>query len=158
MKVLFLHGLESTPGGKKPACFLEAGHEVINPALPAGDFEGSVRIGQAAYDEGQPDLVVGSSRGGAVAMTLEIGDTPLLLVCPAWKKWGNATSVKPDTIIMHSQADEIIPYAYSQELLEASPGARLVEAGADHRMADSNTLAIMVRLGADLVGSGDTSR
>lgn len=116
MVILFLHGLDSTPGGKKPSYFAEHGHRVLNPALPSDDFARSLAIAQAVYDERRPDLVVGSSRGGAVAMNIASGDTPLLLVCPAWKKWGEATSIKPGTVILHSVNDEVIPYAFSQEL------------------------------------------
>ena len=44
MKVFFLHGWTSVPGGRKPTHLNEHGHEVINPALPDEDFEESVRI------------------------------------------------------------------------------------------------------------------
>jgi len=42
------------------------GHEVINPKLPDEDFAEAVRIAQAEFDQHQPAVVVGSSRGGAV--------------------------------------------------------------------------------------------
>ena len=38
MKVLFLHGWNSVPGGVKPTYQKGHGHEVINPALPHEDF------------------------------------------------------------------------------------------------------------------------
>jgi len=44
MRILFLHGWTSTPGGKKPTFLNDHGHEVINPALPDDDFEEAVRI------------------------------------------------------------------------------------------------------------------
>ena len=50
MKILFLHGWTSTPGGKKPTFLKDTGHEVLNPALPDEDFEEAVRIAQAEYD------------------------------------------------------------------------------------------------------------
>jgi hypothetical protein len=34
MKILFLHGWKSVPGGLKPSYLIRHGHEVINPALP----------------------------------------------------------------------------------------------------------------------------
>ena len=40
MKILFLHGWTSVPGGLKPSFLKEHGHEVLNPALPDEDFEG----------------------------------------------------------------------------------------------------------------------
>ena len=39
MKILFLHGWQSVPGGVKPTYLAEHGHEVINPDLPDEDFE-----------------------------------------------------------------------------------------------------------------------
>ena len=92
MKILFLHGWTSTPGGRKPTFLREHGHEVINPALPDDDFEESVRIAQARHQQHDPDVVVGSSRGGAVAMNIDSGDTPVVLLCPAWKTWGRVTA------------------------------------------------------------------
>ena len=83
MKLLFLHGWTSTPGGRKPTFLNDHGHEVINPTLPDDDFDESVRIAQAEFDQHHPDVVVGSSRGGAVAMNIDSGDTPLVLLCPA---------------------------------------------------------------------------
>jgi hypothetical protein len=156
MKILFLHGWESSPGGKKPSYFAEHGHDILNPALPADDFEVAVQVAQEAFDKGRPDLVMGSSRGGAVAMNLRIEDTPMLLICPAWKRWGSAKSVKAGTVIMHSPTDEIIPYAFSQELVAASPpaGVRLVAAGVDHRMAAPEVLSAMLKLAEDLQPHG----
>jgi hypoxanthine phosphoribosyltransferase len=43
---------------------------------------------QAEFDQHQPDVIVGSSRGGAVALNINSKDTPLVLLCPAWKNWG----------------------------------------------------------------------
>ncbi|MHB0960095.1 MAG: hypothetical protein ACYC0X_19830 [Pirellulaceae bacterium] len=57
MKILFLH--DWTPGGSKPSCLKDHRHDVLNPALPDDDFEAAVRIAQAEYDQGKPDVVVG---------------------------------------------------------------------------------------------------
>ncbi len=67
MRVLFLHGWTSVPGGVKPTYLKNACHEVINPSLPDDDFDESVRIAEAEYNGHRPDVIVGSSRGGAVA-------------------------------------------------------------------------------------------
>ena len=76
MKILFLHGWHSVVGGVKPTYLKDAGHQVINPALDNDDFELAVRAGQAEYDEHHPDVIVGSSRGGAVAMNINSGEHP----------------------------------------------------------------------------------
>jgi hypothetical protein len=147
MTILFLHGWQSVPGGVKPTCLAQHGHEVINPKLPDEDFEAAVRIAQAEYDRHQPDVVVGFSRGGAVAMNLGSGDTPLVLLCPAWKKYGTVKTLKPGTTILHSRADNVVPFADSEELVRTSglPATALVEVGSDHRLADPEPLAAMLR-------------
>src|SRR5205823_6127239 len=119
-KILFLHGWRSKVGGVKPTYLASQGHEVLNPALPDEDFEAALRIAQAAVDRHCPDVIVGSSRGGAVAMNLRAGSIPLILLCPAWKHWGTARRVQPGTVILHSEADDVIPIEDSRELLGAS--------------------------------------
>ena len=52
--------------------------------------------------------------------------------------------MKPDTVILHSRADDVIPYADSEELAENS-GAVLIEVGSDHRLAAPEPLAAMLR-------------
>lgn len=146
MKILFLHGWNSVPGGVKPTFLASHGHEVINPALPDEDFEAAVRIAQAEFDKHQPQVVVGSSRGGAVAININSGDARLVLLCPAWKRWGTAKTVKAVTVILHSQADDVIPFADSEELVRTSglPASALIEVGSDHRLADPEPLAAML--------------
>jgi alpha-beta hydrolase superfamily lysophospholipase len=118
----------------------------LNPALPDDDFDAAIRIAQAEFDRHRPEVVVGSSRGGAVAMNINTGTTPLVLLCPAWKRWGTAKTVKPGTIILHSEADETIPFADSQELLRNSglPESALIVVGHEHRLADPESLVKMV--------------
>jgi alpha-beta hydrolase superfamily lysophospholipase len=146
MKLLFLHGWTSVPGGRKPTYLADHGHTVLNPKLPDDEFDEAVRIAQAEYDQGQPDVIVGSSRGGAVAMNIESDDTLLVLLCPAWKKWGTATTVMKNTTILHSRADDVIPFKDSEELIANSglPAEVLIEVGSDHRLADPERLAKML--------------
>jgi hypothetical protein len=146
MKVLFLHGWQSVPGGVKPTFLARHGHEVINPKVPDEDFEEAVRIAQSEFDKHQPDVVVGSSRGGAVAMNLRSESARLALLCPAWKKWGTAKTVKPGTVILHSRADDVVPFFHSEELVRNSelPVSALIEIGRDHRLADPEALEAML--------------
>jgi alpha-beta hydrolase superfamily lysophospholipase len=146
MLILFLHGWQSTPGGIKPTYLKDHGHEVLNPALPDDDFDAAVRIAQAEFDRGKPDVVVGSSRGGAAAMNIDSGDTPLVLLCPAWKRWGTATTVKPGTVILHSPADDVVPFSDSVELMRNSrlPESALIVVGHEHRLANDESLAKML--------------
>jgi alpha-beta hydrolase superfamily lysophospholipase len=146
MKVLFLHGWQSLPGGVKPTFIRHHGHAVSNPKLPDEDFTEAVRIAQAELERHQPDVVVGSSRGGAVAMSLESKNARLVLLCPAWKRWGMVKHVKSGTVILHSRADDVVPFADSEELVRNSslPVTALIETGTDHRLADPEPLKKML--------------
>ena len=146
MKLLYLHGWNSTVGGVKPTYLRSHGQEVIEPELDHEDFEAALRTAQAAFDQHQPEIVVGSSRGGAVAVNLDSGPARLVLICPAWKKWGRANTVKAGTQILHSRADDVVPFADSVELISMSrlPETALIEVGQDHRLADLEPLEALV--------------
>ncbi len=75
------------------------------------------------------------------------GAAKLVLLCPAWKKYGTAKTVKANAVILHSRADDVIPFADSEELLANSglPRELLVEIGTDHRLAEPEPLARMLR-------------
>ena len=169
--ILFLHGWQSIPGGVKPTYLKDHGFEVINPALDDDDFEVAVATAQAEFDKHQPQVVVGSSRGGAVAMNINISNanfayanfdipvlksqvamnintcnTKLVLLCPAWKKWGVAKTVRPGTVILHSRSDDVVPFSDSEELVASSglPPETLIEIGNDHRLADGSSLSVLL--------------
>jgi hypothetical protein len=147
MRILFLHGWHSVVGGVKPSFLKDSGHEVLNPALDDDDFALAVRVAQTEYDRHTPEVVVGSSRGGAVAMNIDSRNTPLVLLCPAWKNWGAVSTLKPNSVILHSRQDDVIPFEDSQELLHRSglPTETLVEVGSDHRLADPESLELMLQ-------------
>lgn len=145
MKILFLHGWHSVPGGVKPTYLESLGHTVLQPRLDDDHFERAVATAQLEFDQHQPELIVGSSRGGAVAMNLHAPGTPLILLCPAWKRWGNVRRLPPNSAILHSPADDVIPFADSEELVTASrlPPGTLISVGRDHRLADTEPLSVL---------------
>ncbi len=156
MKILFLHGWHSVPGGVKPTYLKDHGHEVINPKLDDDDFHAAVHTAQAEYDQHQPDVIVGSSRGGAVALNINVQNTPLVLLCPAWKNWGTVRTLKKNSIILHSRNDDVIPLADSKELVAHSglPPETLIEVGRDHRLANDESLSVML-WACNLLASGE---
>jgi hypothetical protein len=147
MKILFLTGWHATPGGVKPTFLREHGHEVIEPVLDNDDFSVAVRTAQHTYDKCEPDVVVGLSRGGGVAMNIEIGKTPLVLMCPGWKRWGTTKTVSKKTVILHSRADDVVPFVFSEELIKSSglPSEALIDVGNDHWLSDPKSLEAMLK-------------
>ena len=145
MKILFLHGWHSAPGGTKSQFLESHGHTVIGPRLDDDDYDAAVRTAQGEYDRHRPDVIVGSSRGAAIAMDLASGETPLVLLCPAWKNWAKIASVKPETLILHSRQDEVVPFADSEELIRNSalPETALIEVGHEHPLADPQSLEML---------------
>jgi Cysteine-rich CPXCG len=156
MIILFLHGWKSIPGGVKPTYLKQHGHQVINPKLDDDNFALAMKTAQAEYDLHRPDVIVGSSRGGAIAMNIQSAKTPLVLLCPAWKNWGSTKTLKPNSMILHSRDDEVIPFEDS-ELLVVNSGLEaesLVEVGGDHRLADEASLSAML-WACNLLTSGE---
>lgn len=134
MKVLLLHGWFST-GDVKHGALLNMGHDVIKPSLNNFIFSSAVKAAQNAFDQYNPDVIVGSSRGGAVALNMKSGNTPLLLIAPAWKYFGSKNLKLKDNIwVLHSPHDETIPYANSQELISLNPNINLHTVGYDHQL------------------------
>ncbi|MBX7164974.1 MAG: hypothetical protein K1X74_01375 [Pirellulales bacterium] len=163
--ILFLHGLEARPGGFKPQFLASQGFEVLNPALPDESFADAVAVAQQEFDLQRPSVVVGSSRGAAVAMQLDLGPaaaqgkrapagpqpqilslhTPLVLIAPAWRWCGVDPLIGPRSVVLHSEHDELIPLADSRELIAASglPATALRVVGENHRMNDEAALAAL---------------
>jgi hypothetical protein len=147
LKILYIHGWNSAVGGVKPTYLKSHGHEIIEPALDHDNFEAALKMAQVAFDQHQPEIVVGSSRGGAVAINIDSGSARLVLICAAWKTWGQAQTVMPGTTIIHARADDVVPFEDSVELLSKSglPESAQIEIGQGHRLGDPKPLEAMVR-------------
>jgi hypothetical protein len=74
-------------------------------------------------------------------VNIDNGDTPLVLLCPAWTTWGT-TTVKENTTILHSPFDETVSFADSEELAGNSdlPTETLIEVGFEHRLASEEAM------------------
>lgn len=69
--------------------------------------------------EDKPDIIIGSSQGGAIALSLasEHPEVPMLLVCPAWRIFNvQPTHLHPDSIIVHGLYDKEVPISDSEYL------------------------------------------
>lgn len=143
MKVLFLHGLESKPGGSKAKALKEAGFEVLNPALPKEPFDIAVKIAQDVINYERPSVVVGSSRGGAVAMAVKPMGAQRVLIAPAWRKYGVSKNLD-SAFVLHSETDDIVPFEDTQELFRNNVGITVIACDDDHRMRKEETLSKIV--------------
>jgi len=131
-KVLFLHGMFGQ-NSSKPYFLKSLGLKVCHPILNDWSFESSIEEAQKYLDETKPDLIVGSSRGGAVAMNIQSEDMPLILLAPAWKFFGKKDQTKSNSTIIHSRNDTMISIDDSVKLSQNS-NCQLIIAGSDHRL------------------------
>ena len=141
-KVLFLHGL-SSDGSVKSGFLRRLGYDVLTPELSDWSFSKAVAQTQDAFDSFKPDVIVGSSRGGAVAMNMESGETPLILLAPAWMRWGKVDRITKPSFVIHSMNDSVVPYDDSVKLWVNSTGLELICAGADHRLNDAEAQGML---------------
>ena len=149
MQVIFCHGLESGPFGRKYHALYDAGINVVSP-----DFQGmglADRVQKLVpilptYEK--PILLVGSSYGGitavlssmqAVQQGVEIAG--LLLLAPALLRKEHpfvdtALQAVAPTVIIHGRHDDIVPIEGSQAYAKEH-SATLIEVEDDHRLAQS---------------------
>lgn len=135
-RVLLLHGMSSS-GASKASFVQSLGFDVLVPRLPGWSFRWAVRIAQKAFDGFDPHLVVGSSRGGAVALHLGTRGRPLVLLSPAYVLFGGPprrSSVPTGSVVIHSPDDPLVPYRHSVVLVRRMPGLRLIPAGRTHHL------------------------
>jgi pimeloyl-ACP methyl ester carboxylesterase len=154
MRVLFVHGLMSSPQGTK-AVYLAERFEARTPAMEVGDFMGCVRQQAEEIRTFQPDVVIGSSFGGAVVLALLAQGHwtgPTLLLAQA------AVKMDPDArlpeglpvLLVHGTRDAVVPVEHSRRLAKTgSPGrVRLLEVDDTHRLVglvETDRLADLVR-------------
>lgn len=67
MKIWYLHGLESDPGGPKVDFLNEVADEVFAPAMDYTNHKAFGELYRKVTKEGKPDFIIGSSMGGYFA-------------------------------------------------------------------------------------------
>jgi hypothetical protein len=150
VRVQFAHGLESSPDGSK-ARILAEHFDALTPEMDTGDFEACVAVHAAALGSFDPDLLVGSSFGGSVAVELlrrAIWRGPTLLLAQA------ALRRRPDARLpenvavwlVHGLRDELVDPDDSRRLaVTGSPDfVRLVLVDDAHRLTRSVALGRLV--------------
>ena len=144
MKIVYLHGLHSSPMSYKRKVLEDMGHTVCAPHLQPDNWSASVSHARNTINRVKPDVVVGSSRGGAVALAIQ-PDCPMVLIAPAYAKYYPEAKLSSNACVLHSMDDEVVPYSDSVKLTESRPG-HLYKVGGNHRMNDEEAITTLVKL------------
>lgn len=150
MTVLFCHGLESSPNGRKVQALRAAGLEVVAPDFQGQNLATRVTTLLPALREHPDALIVGSSYGGITALCAaivhsEAGGPPLrgLLLCaPALGRFeapADALRLYPPcpTVILHGRRDVIVPPRVSEDFAAEHPQVRLELVDDEHALNGS---------------------
>ena len=137
-RILFLHGLESSPSGRK-AIWLAQRYGARVPALTTSDWATARAQAEAAVRDYEPELIIGSSFGGALLLSLladGVTRARAVLIAQAGVKYGLPPRLPEGAraILLHGTADDVVPIAGSRALArDAGPGVQLWEIeGGDH--------------------------
>jgi len=143
LRVQFVHGLEGSPQGSK-ARLLDEHFDARTPAMDTSDFEACIEVQRAAIESFRPQVLVGSSFGGAVAVALlarGLWRGPTLLLAQAALHYDPDAQLPEDTTVwlVHGLQDDLIDPEQSRRL--AATGSpervRLIEVEDDHPLQES---------------------
>ncbi len=156
LRVQFIHGLEGSPQGDKPR-FLAEHFDTLTPAMDTSDLDGSIATQAAALAADTPDVVVGSSFGGAITVALldrGLWRGPTLLLAPAAARLDLPNRL-PDGVavtVVHGLRDDIIPIEDSRALAATGTPAlvRFVEVDDDHRLRSLLSAGVLDALVRDV--------
>jgi predicted esterase len=167
LRVQFVHGLESGPGSSK-AAYLAKHFDAVAIGMDTSSFEASVAAQAEQVRARPPDVLVGSSFGGAVTLALlqrGIFSGPSVLLAPAYRHFHVEERI-PDrlrVLIVHGRKDTVVPVEDSRALSKTgTPGrVELVEVDDEHRLPtllEGDRLASLVRRSFLLGAPPDTVR
>lgn len=158
MTILFAHGLESGPVGRKSQALVDAGYEVIAPDCRGLDLAQRVaRLVEAlvaAQASGVVPLLVGSSFGGIAGLVAALVATERGVTLPGLVLCAPALMLPPPpetverlrcparTIVVHGTRDEVIPLELSRRFA-AEHGAALREVDDDHGLGHAGLPVIL---------------
>jgi alpha-beta hydrolase superfamily lysophospholipase len=152
--VLFCHGLESGPIGRKSEALRRAGLEVVAPDCRDMALAARLEVVEPALAGVDCPVVVGSSYGGLVALIAVLRARArdqaiggLVLCAPALglrePPADTVRIVPPDvpTVVIHGTGDTVVPIDWSRTFA-AVGGVELIEVDDDHRLARSLDIII----------------
>jgi len=157
IRVQFIHGLEGSPQGSK-ARLLAEHFDARTPAMDTKDYPACVAVQSRTVREFEPDLLVGSSFGGAVAVSLlqqGLWRGPTLLLAQAAVHYDSDARL-PDGVrvwLVHGMGDTLVDPEDSRRL--AATGSpelvRLLEVEDDHPLSETTASGRLVELVRELV-------
>jgi hypothetical protein len=152
LKVQFAHGLASSPYGNKARLFAEH-FDALTPVMNTGDLESCVKVHEEALTTFRPDLLIGSSFGGAVVMRLlerRVWKGPALLLAQAARNYLPGCRIPEGVrvLLVHAPEDEVVDIEGSRALARTgTPGlVELIEVEDDHALAAITASGELLRL------------
>lgn len=159
LKVQFAHGLESSPHGNKARLFAQH-FDAVTPAMDTRDLESCVEVHRAALEVFRPELLIGSSFGGAVVVRLlerGLWRGPTLLLAQAARSYFPECRL-PEGVrvtLVHAPEDTVVDIAGSRALAKTgSPElVELIEVHDDHALAKITANGELLRFVQRAVGA-----
>jgi pimeloyl-ACP methyl ester carboxylesterase len=149
MQIIFCHGLESHPHGRKYEYLVGAGLDVISPDFRGLDLAARVAKLEPILEQAGEPLVIGSSYGGATAICAAMHHrarggklSGLILCAPALGLREPPIEdleleAPAPTIILHGTRDDVVPIAGSRELAARDANVKLIELDDIHELSGS---------------------
>jgi alpha/beta superfamily hydrolase len=164
LRVQFIHGLEGSPQGTK-ARLLARHFETLAPEMDTGDFDACVALQADAIAAFQPDVLVASSFGGAVAVELlqrGLWRGATLLLAQAALRRDAPAELPPGVSVwlVHGLRDEQIDIDDSRRLAATGSPERVVlhEVDDDHSLHETVRSGRLVELVRELAESASRER
>jgi len=163
LRVQFIHGLESSPSGAK-ARLLAEHFCARTPAMDTRDFAACVEVQAESLASFRPDVLVGSSFGGAVAVELLRRGSwrgPTLLLAQAALKRDRGARL-PEGVpvwLVHGLRDDIVDPEDSRTLAQTGTAGlvRLIEVDDDHPLHATVRSGRLTELVRELATTGAPS-
>ena len=153
IRIQFAHGLEGSPQGNKARLFAQH-FEAHTPAMDTSDFWACVELHARELGRFQPDILVGSSFGGAVGVALLQSGRwrgRTLLLAQAAAAFGFPIELPDEPEIgpiwlVHGTRDAVVDPGDSRRLAASGPPdrVRLIEVDDDHPLSESSASGALV--------------
>jgi predicted esterase len=141
IRVQFAHGLESSPQGNKARLFAEH-FTALTPSMNTRDFAQCVDVHARALEVFRPNLLVGSSFGGALAVALLMRGLykgPTLLLAQAALRYIPDARLPAgvSVTLVHARQDDVVPFQDSEQLAQTGTPelVRLLAREDDHALS-----------------------